>query len=72
APLAPIRMRGAPAAELDALRLGSEVALVAPDEAVLEALGPNVLDPSRWEPAIEAATAQGRSIAGELAKTWRS
>ncbi|GIF75472.1 patatin-like phospholipase family protein [Asanoa siamensis] len=71
APLAPIRMRGAPAAEIDALRASAKVALVAPDEAVLEALGPNVLDPGRWEPAIEAATAQGRRTAAEVGDVWR-
>ncbi|GAA1894128.1 patatin-like phospholipase family protein [Asanoa iriomotensis] len=71
APLAPIRMRGAPAAELDALRQRSRVALVAPDDDVLRALGPNVLDAGRWEPAIEAATAQGRSLAGELGDVWQ-
>ncbi|GIF67496.1 patatin [Asanoa ishikariensis] len=71
APLAPIRPRGAPRAELDALRQRSAVALVVPDEAVLEALGPNVLDAARWEPAVEAATAQGRRIAEEVAAVWR-
>jgi NTE family protein len=71
APLAPIRRRGAPAHELDALRLRSAVALVGPDAAVLEALGPNVLDPTRWEPAIEAATIQGRRVADEVAAAWR-
>ncbi|MEV4537705.1 patatin-like phospholipase family protein [Asanoa sp. NPDC049518] len=71
APLAPIRPRGAPAAELDALRQRSAVALVAPDEAVLEALGPNVLDAARWEPAVEAATVQGRRIADQVAAVWR-
>ena len=70
APLAPIRMRGAPAAEIDALRERSAVALVAPDEATLEALGPNVLDSGRWEPAIEAAIAQGRRVAPEVARVW--
>ncbi|MEV4621431.1 patatin-like phospholipase family protein [Asanoa sp. NPDC049573] len=70
APLAPVRMRGAPAAEIDALRQRSTVVLLAPDAAVLAALGPNVLDPTRWEPAIEAATEQGRGLAGEVAAVW--
>ncbi|GIF46001.1 NTE family protein [Asanoa ferruginea] len=70
APLAPVRMRGAPAAELDALRQGSAVSLLAPDAAVLAALGPNVLDATRWEPAIEAAIEQGRRLAGEVAAVW--
>jgi NTE family protein len=70
APLAPVRMRGAPTAELDALRQRSAVVLLAPDAAVLAALGPNVLDATRWEPAIEAAIEQGRRLAGEVAAVW--
>jgi NTE family protein len=72
APLAPIRMRGAPAAEIDALRARSSVALVAPDEATLEALGPNVMDKERWEPAVEAGAAQGRRVAPEVAAAWHA
>jgi NTE family protein len=72
APLAPIRMRGAPAAELDALREHAEVALVAPDETVLDVLGPNLLDPSVWEPAITAAIAQGHRVAPAVGEVWRA
>lgn len=70
APLAPVRMRGAPAAEIDALRRQAKVALIAPDEAALDALGPNVFDMSRWEPALEAAADQGRRVAPEVAEVW--
>lgn len=70
APLAPVRMRGAPAAEIDALRERSRVILVAPDAETMAALGPNVFDTSRWEPATEAAHAQGRRIAPEVADVW--
>jgi NTE family protein len=70
APLAPVRMRGAPAAEIATLRKRSAVALIAPDEATLVALGLNVLDATRWEPAIEAAIGQGRRIAPTVAETW--
>ncbi|MDP9795845.1 NTE family protein [Catenuloplanes nepalensis] len=70
APLAPIRGRGAPAAEIDALRRRARVALVAPDEEALRALGSNVFDTTRWEPVIEAATAQGHRIAPEVATVW--
>jgi NTE family protein len=70
APLAPIRMRGAPAAEIDALRRSAKVALVGPDEATLEALGPNVFDATRWEPAIEAAIRQGHRVAPEISAVW--
>lgn len=72
APLAPVRMRGAPAAELDALRLRSTVALIAPDEPALEALGPNVFDTSRWQDAIDAATEQGRRVAAEASAVWHA
>jgi NTE family protein len=70
APLAPVRMRGAPTAEIDALRERSRVVLVAPDEAALAALGPNVFDTSRWEPAIAAAVEQGRRVAPDVARVW--
>lgn len=72
APLAPVRMHGAPAAEIEALRRRAKVALVAPDDATLAALGPNVFDMTRWDPAIEAATAQGRRLAPEVAAAWHS
>jgi len=72
APLAPIRMHGAPAAEIEALRQGSKVALVAPDEATLAALGPNVFDAGRWEAAIEAGIAQGSALAAEVGAVWHS
>jgi NTE family protein len=70
APLAPVRMRGAPAEEIEALRRTAKVMLIGPDEATLNALGPNVFDGTRWEPAIEAATEQGRRMAPEVSKTW--
>jgi NTE family protein len=72
APLAPVRMRGAPAAEIDALRRESKVVLVGPDEAALDALGPNVFDAGRWEPAIEAAIRQGHREAAGTAAIWDS
>jgi len=72
APLAPVRMHGAPAAEIEALRRRSKVALVAPDEDTLAALGPNVFDMGRWEAAIEAGDAQGSRLAAEVAAVWHS
>ncbi|MEU4244136.1 patatin-like phospholipase family protein [Actinoplanes sp. NPDC026619] len=71
APLAPVRMHGAPTAEIEALRRRSKVALIAPDEAALESLGPNVFDAARWEPAIEAAIAQGHRVAPEVSAVWQ-
>jgi NTE family protein len=72
APLAPVRMRGAPAAEIEALRQQAKVILFGPDGATLDALGPNVFDASRWQPAIEAATEQGRRMASEVAAVWHA
>ncbi|MFB9238197.1 patatin-like phospholipase family protein [Plantactinospora siamensis] len=71
APLALVRMRGAPAEELAALRERSAVALVAPDQATVAAIGPNVLDPYRWEPVIRAGVAQGRAVSTDVAQVWR-
>ncbi|WP_330460569.1 patatin-like phospholipase family protein [Streptomyces sp. NBC_00820] len=41
---------------------GAEVAVVAPDEASLEAIGDNPLDPATRRPAAEAGRAQGRGL----------
>ncbi|MDR7274439.1 patatin-like phospholipase family protein [Catenuloplanes atrovinosus] len=70
APLAPIRGRGAPAAEIDALRRRSRVALIAPDDDAMAAIGPNVFDTERWDAVVEAAVAQGRRVAPEVATVW--
>jgi NTE family protein len=52
---------------VDELRAaGAEVALIAPDEASVAAIGPNALDPSRRTPAAEAGRAQGAA----LTLTW--
>jgi NTE family protein len=70
APLAPVRPRGAPTAELDARRERSAVVLAVPDETVLDVLGPDVFDTTRWEPVLDAAIAQGRRIAPDVAPVW--
>jgi NTE family protein len=41
---------------------GAEVAVLAPDEASLGAIGPNPLDPSTRRPTAEAGRAQGRGL----------
>lgn len=41
---------------------GAEIALIAPDEASVAAIGPNALDPSRRTPAAEAGRAQGAAL----------
>jgi NTE family protein len=63
APMAYLSPHGAPPAELDALRTSATVTLIGPDEAAQVAIGPNVLDPSRREAALEAGLAQGEKLA---------
>jgi NTE family protein len=36
----------------------------------MSAIGANVFDTSRWEPAIEAAVEQGKRLAPEVARVW--
>ena len=72
APLAPVRIHGAPAGEIEGLRQRSKVVLVAPDEVTLAVLGPNPMDSTRWEPVIEAGVAQGRTLAPSVAAVWHS
>jgi NTE family protein len=67
APMADSGSLGAPAAELAGLRERSTVSLIKPDKAALAAIGTNVLDATRREPALEAGIAQGESLAPTLA-----
>jgi NTE family protein len=53
----------APPVELAALREHARVTLIQPDAAALEAIGPNVLDPSRRTLALEAGLLQGAALA---------
>jgi NTE family protein len=68
APMADVSPLGAPPAELAALREQSSVTLIKPDGAARSAIGPNVLDASRREAALEAGLAQGEAMgrAGEV------
>jgi NTE family protein len=68
APMADVSPLGAPPAELAALREQSSVTLIKPDDAARSAIGPNVLDASRREAALEAGLAQGEAMgrAGEV------
>jgi NTE family protein len=45
-------------------------ATIVPDAAALEAIGKNVLDPSKREGAARAGAAQGARLAAELAEGW--
>jgi NTE family protein len=59
-------------AELQLLRdSGSEVAVVRPNDAALEAFGPNLLDALRRGPAGEAGLTQGRAEADRLTAFWK-
>jgi NTE family protein len=62
-PLTPTRARDTTAAELDALGRDARTTLLVPDREALDALGSNVFDASRWQPAFEAARAQGHRVA---------
>lgn len=48
----------------------SRVSVVRPDEASLDAIGTNVLDPAVREPAAKAGREQGLRVAAELAGLW--
>jgi NTE family protein len=57
-------------AELAALGEGVRTALVHPDEAAVEAIGPNILDPGRRAAAAEAGRTQGAALADVLRDVW--
>jgi NTE family protein len=48
----------------------STVVTVRPDDASLEAIGPNPLDPGAAGPAARAGREQGSALAGEVAAAW--
>ncbi|MGV1760823.1 patatin-like phospholipase family protein [Rhizobium sp. A22-96] len=49
---------------------GAKVSVGAPDQACLEAIGPNTMDFARRPEVVRQATGQGIAIAGSLAKIW--
>ena len=49
---------------------GCVVDVIVPNDAALQALGDNVLDPSRCIPSANAGLAQGLDLAALLAKCW--
>jgi NTE family protein len=66
------RLRAQLDRELDAVRAGGGVVeLVTPDEASVEAFGPNLMDARRRPLAAEAGLAQGRGQGARLAKFWK-
>jgi NTE family protein len=57
--------------EVEQLRQsGATVEVVFPDEAALEAFGPNLMDPSRRAAAAKAGLVQGTGLAGALRAAW--
>jgi NTE family protein len=57
-------------AEVAELRREHEVVLISPDARTVEAIGPNVFDPTRRGPAAEAGRTQGRAAAAEVRALW--
>jgi NTE family protein len=49
---------------------GRRAELIAPDEASVQAFGPNLMDASHRPAAARAGLAQGEALAGELRKAW--
>ena len=50
---------------------GKAVVVVSPDQAALAAIGRNVLDPARRQPAARAGHAQAAKVAAEVAAVWQ-
>ena len=71
APLAAVRLRGAPQEELDLLRSeGARAGLIGPDAAAQEVIGANFLDLSVWRPAVEAGRQQATRILDAAGDIW--
>lgn len=56
--------------ELRKLPPGASVLVLNPDDAALEAFGPNVLDPAHRADAARAGLAQGERLVAEVAALW--
>lgn len=56
--------------DVDALRQGSDVVLLVPDELSIEAIGTNPFDPERRAPVAAAGRNQGLGAATEVHKIW--
>ncbi|WP_369136964.1 patatin-like phospholipase family protein [Modestobacter versicolor] len=70
--IAPLPRGAGPMASVDAQVTGlvSRVAVVAPDQASLTAIGRNVLDPAAREPSARAGRAQAASVADRVREVW--
>jgi NTE family protein len=49
---------------------GAKVSVTIPDEACLEAVGPNTMDFARRPEVVRQAMAQGIAIAGHISEVW--
>ncbi|MEV0093958.1 patatin-like phospholipase family protein [Streptomyces sp. NPDC050738] len=58
------------AADAEALAADAEVCLIAPDEASIEAIGPNPYDPQRRADAAQAGRTQGVGLADKVSALW--
>lgn len=58
------------AGEVPLLRAHSQVRVITPDDAALEAIGPNPLAPGRRPASARAGQRQGRALAGALREVW--
>ncbi len=57
--------------ELDALKeSGAQVLVITPDDASVDAFGPNMLDPHRRAPSAQAGRVQGRALAEGVKRLW--
>ncbi len=54
------------------LSADAQVLLIAPDEAAVDAVGPNIYDPGRRGPATAAGQVQGSRLAAAVADLWRA
>jgi NTE family protein len=72
--IAPLPRGVGPMTSVDAQVTGlvSRVAVVAPDQASLTAIGKNVLDPAAREPSARAGRAQAASVADRVREVWQA
>jgi NTE family protein len=66
----PITSAAAHARQLE--RQGSQVLVISPDAAALQAIGRNVLDPRRRAPAAQAGRSQAQAVADQVRSLWRA
>ncbi|MEV6995533.1 patatin-like phospholipase family protein [Streptomyces sp. NPDC093228] len=58
------------AGEVPLLRTHSQVLVITPDDAALDAIGPNPLDPEHRPASARAGQRQGRALTGALREIW--